>query len=355
MGTVSINKAPVRFDLLDGLRGIAAIAVMTYHYTENNGLHWLEGAWVAVDLFFILSGFVIAHSYGSKILDGMKFWQFARARLVRLGPLYWLGLTIGLIAALLPGSYVRTAHMTTAEIFSAFGSGIVFLPYFSHLSSPLGWPVFPLNVSAWSLFFELFVNVVFFVFVFYGRTLATFKFALLWIGIYFLCIVGFRPINPGWSTAGFAFGFPRVIAEFFAGVLIYTLRGRMKRPSRLLTVFAATVSILGFTVSSLKLAFLNSITFMPLTILLMASFSVEGVAKAACKYFGRLSYPLYIIHMPFYWLIVELFDVKSLPPIGQTLCLGMSCIGAASALAILDQRIGGILNAALNRPKISVA
>jgi peptidoglycan/LPS O-acetylase OafA/YrhL len=90
-----------RFDLLDGLRGLAAIAVMVHHFTQHNGLHWLGGAWVAVDLFFILSGFVIAHSYGIKLLAGMPLRQFLLIRLNRLGPLYFFGLLIGLIAALL--------------------------------------------------------------------------------------------------------------------------------------------------------------------------------------------------------------------------------------------------------------
>jgi hypothetical protein len=76
---MNVNENKVdRFDLLDGLRGIAAIGVMIYHYTLHNGLHWLGGAWVAVDLFFILSGFVIAHSYGNKILNGMGIQQFLR-------------------------------------------------------------------------------------------------------------------------------------------------------------------------------------------------------------------------------------------------------------------------------------
>src|SRR5476649_797527 len=90
-----------RFDLLDGLRGVAAIAVMLHHYTQHTGWDWFGGAWVAVDLFFVLSGFVIAHSYSKKILNGISFRDFTSVRLVRLAPLYLLGLALGVCAVFL--------------------------------------------------------------------------------------------------------------------------------------------------------------------------------------------------------------------------------------------------------------
>jgi peptidoglycan/LPS O-acetylase OafA/YrhL len=70
----------MRFDALDGLRGIVALAVVIYHYGDHLGLPWLPHAWVAVDTFFILSGFVLAHSYTRRVHAGMGFVDFARKR-----------------------------------------------------------------------------------------------------------------------------------------------------------------------------------------------------------------------------------------------------------------------------------
>jgi peptidoglycan/LPS O-acetylase OafA/YrhL len=61
-----------RFDALDGLRGIAALAVVFFHYGERMGHEWLPHAWVAVDTFFVLSGFVLMHAFGRRIAQGMS-------------------------------------------------------------------------------------------------------------------------------------------------------------------------------------------------------------------------------------------------------------------------------------------
>lgn len=152
-----------RVDLLDGLRGAAAVAVMVGHLTQRNSLRWLPGNWVAVDLFFILSGFVIAYSYTSKILGGMSGLEFLITRVIRLLPLYFAGLLVGLTAAAIavadrPDLYV--------QVVKAFGLGTILLPYLNWRELPfqvvaLGHPIFPLNEPAWSLFFESAINVLF--------------------------------------------------------------------------------------------------------------------------------------------------------------------------------------------------
>lgn len=79
-GNKSMLKPVTRFDALDGIRGVAALAVMAYHYTKCGSLRMLLGAEAAVDLFFMLSGFVLMHSYGGKIARGMRFREFLGAR-----------------------------------------------------------------------------------------------------------------------------------------------------------------------------------------------------------------------------------------------------------------------------------
>lgn len=65
----------IRFGALDAIRGLAAIAVMFLHYAGQNALGWIPRAWMAVDIFFIMSGFVLMHSYAQKIGGGGSILQ----------------------------------------------------------------------------------------------------------------------------------------------------------------------------------------------------------------------------------------------------------------------------------------
>src|SRR5882762_11377334 len=99
------NAAPQRhtFVLLDALRGAAALCVVVYHYVGilyNHKWEWPPSAFLAVDFFFLLSGFVIMHAYARRLAAGMPTQQFFMVRLIRLYPLYFLGTTIPIIAGL---------------------------------------------------------------------------------------------------------------------------------------------------------------------------------------------------------------------------------------------------------------
>ena len=134
---INISKnTDERFYMLDGLRGVAAILVMFYHYGLYKGMHWIVGAWVSVDLFFILSGYVIAHRYREKIVSGLGIFEFSKIRLIRLWPLYFLGLLIGLLDAAMTPSNLQTVgknNMELAAVFSAF-----FVPYLNSNTWPMG-------------------------------------------------------------------------------------------------------------------------------------------------------------------------------------------------------------------------
>ena len=317
--------------MLDGLRGVAAIVVMFYHYTQHNGLHYFGGAWVAVDLFFILSGFVIAHSYSKKISEGMSFKEFMTFRLIRLGPLYILGLAIGLASITI--SFINSTEflVSTRQILTAGFFGIFWLPYFNNYSWPFGTenitgPIFPLNDPAWSLFFELAVNIIYFIYLNKFHKAPQLK-LVIFLFVVFICVtIGFRQVNPGWGGENFIFGFPRVVAEFFLGSLIYTLGSHNKHYSKPFIIFIGIATFFCFFIGSGKIAFICSLTLIPMTVIVMSTVTVTGYFRKVCKILGDISYPLYILHFPMYRLVYELFGMNALTPQVQTILIGSFCI-----------------------------
>ena len=166
-GNRTKNTVIRAFPALDGLRGIAAILVAVYHYRGDfNGFGDFPAGdgYLAVDLFFVLSGYVLSHAYLSRFQRGMSVSQFMRARFIRLYPLYFIGLilgTIGFITGLEPGVNLTNGSVTKTLMLEAF-----MLPSWPKL----GHPLFVINPVAWSLFFEIVVN---FLFVLFWKRLGT--------------------------------------------------------------------------------------------------------------------------------------------------------------------------------------
>lgn len=139
------------FLTLDALRGVAALAVLVLHMPPLTGL--VFHAYLAVDLFFIMSGFVIAHAYERRLLAGWSPGDFIRTRVVRLWPLYLLGTAVG--AAVFAGVAGDAVGFAVLGVLVA--AAVVMMPL------PLGAEVqiFDLNRPAWSLFFEMVANVLY--------------------------------------------------------------------------------------------------------------------------------------------------------------------------------------------------
>jgi peptidoglycan/LPS O-acetylase OafA/YrhL len=330
---------------------------MVYHFTQHNGLHWLGGAWVAVDLFFVLSGFVIAFSYGDKILQGMTFREFVWLRFIRLAPMYFLGLGLGLLAILLSMLKAEALQIDPRQVITAFTLGLVWLPYFHDGIWPFGTgripgATFPLNDPGWSLFFELLVNLVFFFWVYFSRKSSSLVLVLLAGGAFIFCTFWLKQINPGWGAENFYFGLPRVIAEFFFGTLIFTLGLHLKVYPKTLLLIVSTLVLISISISNTKVALVNTFLLLPLTVILMSTVTVTGRLRAICKALGDLSYPLYVLHFPLYRLAFALGDIKSLTPVTQTLLIGGLCASISFLLIGIDLKIRKWLTARLLPTKL---
>ena len=119
-----------RYLALDGLRGVAALSVMIHHLISYRGTTVFNNAGAAVDLFFILSGFVITHSYGARLQNGMSVFEYMCRRVIRLYPTFILGLVIGgpILYVLMKAGL---ADYSKRDILDGIIHNGLFLPYFA--------------------------------------------------------------------------------------------------------------------------------------------------------------------------------------------------------------------------------
>jgi peptidoglycan/LPS O-acetylase OafA/YrhL len=298
--------AAARFEILDGQRGIAAIAVLLYHL--ESPLHRVaEAGYLAVDLFFLMSGFVVAGAYEARLLDGWGVLGFMRQRLQRLWPLYILGLALGIacfeiVKVLRPDLPVIFPPAPMAEVVL---SSLFFLPQIQSYAGP----IFPFNVAAWSLSVEIFGNLVYAMFVRALRNTALMAIA----GIGFAMIV-FSVLRKGNLDIGFgraADGYVRFMFSFPVGVLLYRLHsaGRLslpRLPAWLPLVLTAMILAGVFGHGGVSDLVAVGIAF-PAILLMSLSQPQSQLLARLCAGAGAASYALYMLHPPLIALAAALW------------------------------------------------
>lgn len=299
------TQGRVNYDSFDGLRGIAAMAVAFFHLAPHAGLEWImPHGYLAVDLFFVLSGFVIAQAYGARLKAGMGLRQFMAVRLVRLYPLYFLGQVLGFWVLIV------TDHELLAVV-KAFLAGILLLPIpVQHGGIPL---IFSLNGPSWSLFFEIAINLAFVFLVMLSR-----KRMLCLIAASAVALVAtsvrFGGLDVGWNLYNFLGGLPRVAFSFLAGVFLLSLAPRLRAGNlvpallMLLVLVILTAAPRGWWFDALVVLFV-----LPIIVLAAAAWQPAGVMARLCRQLGRISYSIYIIHAPLLYLGSWLIETWHLP------------------------------------------
>ncbi|UAK26067.1 acyltransferase family protein [Sphingomonas nostoxanthinifaciens] len=281
---------------LDGLRGLAAFVVVVHHVGTTIGVDIAPSAIYAVDFFFLLSGFVVARAYEDKIADGrMSAGTFALVRAVRLYPAVLLSLVIS------------AAFHLTGGVADADATGTAYLALFliPCLSTNM---LFPLNPPLWSLLLELIANAGH-VAMLTGpdrrRTVAHAAMAaMVGLGALLFAILAYRSIAIGPKPETALGGVARIAFSYGLGVLLY----RMRRDGLLRAIdgkvpFLLGVAILtGLLLPQLPHETLLCVIFVLLLspITLVAGFATPGSAMIdrCCTILGKLSYPLYALHMP---------------------------------------------------------
>lgn len=313
-----------RFELLDGLRGVAALCVIFYHYFEAFATspidqHFNHG-YLAVDFFFILSGFVISYAYDDRWKDGLTTGQFFRRRLVRLHPMVVMGVIVGLVCFIIQGCEKWDgSHVGITAIMLATLLNLFLIP-----AVPGSLPevrgngeMFPLNGPNWSLFFEYIGNIMYALFIHKMSTQALKRlvsFTGILLGTFAICnLSGAGHIGVGWTLAEWNFpgGLLRMTFSYSMGMLVArTFKPREIKHAFLICTLLLVAAFAVPHVGGENFLWLNGaydtfcvICLFPAVLYIGACGKIgEGSGGKACRFLGDISYPIYTVHYPLMYL-----------------------------------------------------
>ena len=288
------------------MRGIAAFSVAIYHGTIIfGGKPLLPRAYLAVDFFFLLSGVVVAYAYEARLLLGNRF-EYLQTRVIRLYPMIIVGAVLGIsVVATSPGA----RELPTGIIGVLFLLAALCLPLLKPDVFPGTSSITPVNGPSWSLFFEIFINVVYGFIAKHLTTKLLITIVIVSLAAESIGIFHFQNADFGVHVSQFWWGFARVVYPFFTGVLIcrITSGGGIRTPP-VAPALLAILLILTFFIRTHGLAtavvdLADIAVVYPGVILLAMEERPSDSQNRILVWLGLLSYPLYIIHMPiFMWL-----------------------------------------------------
>lgn len=310
------------YDILDGLRGVAAVMVVIFHIFEtftggNHLVQVINHGYLAVDFFFVLSGFVIGYAYDDR-WGKMTLKGFFKRRLIRLHPMIIAGMIVGAIGFYFSASAIVFPGISQVPVWKLL---LVMAIGFTLIPVPLsmdirGWgEMHPLDGPAWSLFFEYIGNLLYGLFIrkFSKTLLAIFVFIFGCILVHYAVTSPTGDVIGGWSLdpKQLRIGFTRLLYPFFAGLLLSRIvkPGQIKRAflwCSLLVILILSIPRIGDGAHLWMNGLYDSLVIIfifPLIVYMGASGEVKGkYASKICKFFGDISYPLYITHYPIIYI-----------------------------------------------------
>ena len=395
MTTVSTAFADSKkhYALLDGLRGVAALLVLWHHVFEGYSFAGggpilvVNHGYLAVDFFFILSGFVLSYAYDDRWGKSLTFGSFIKRRLIRLHPMVVMGAVLGAITFLLQGSvqWDGTRVATSVVMWALLISMFMIPAVPGGLREVRGnGEMFPLNGTNWSLFFEYIGNLLYALFI---RRLSTrwirVLTVLLGIALAFFSLFdvsGYNQLGIGWTldAVNFVGGLLRMLFPFTLGMLISRefreydgagaglfrplyIRGSFWICTLVLVVLfhvpyieariplcaGGTISGTGFfaaanfgalSLNALFELFCIMVVF-PLLVVFAASGSMEGrKSQNICNFLGDISYPLYAVHYPFMYLFYAYLIKNQVYTFAETWPLALAVCAFSILVAWLSLR-----------------
>lgn len=356
---IDIKSSKPHYEILDGLRGVAALLVVLFHVFEihSHGDHSkqiINHGYLAVDFFFLLSGFVLGYAYDDR-WGKMTLKDFFKRRIIRLQPMIIIGSIIGALLFYFQDSpalgWGGINEVPVWKMLLVMLIGFTLIPVGKGLDIR-GWnEMHPLNGPAWSLFFEYIANIVY--------ALILRRVSKVVLAILVVVAAGFTIhyalTNPngdiigGWSiddSTQLKIGFIRLAFPFLAGLLLARI-GKLRYTKNaflsaaLLLVVLLSVPRLGdadsLCLNGLYECFCLIIMF-PFIIWLGAGGKVQGYkASKVCKFLGDISYPIYITHFPIAYVYMAWVTNNNLT-LEQSWHYGLLVVIAAVATAYLAMR-----------------
>ena len=296
---------------LDAIRGVAAIFVLTRHSGDLFGGWQFIHSYLAVDLFFVMSGFVISVAYDESLLSTkLSVIDFIKVRVIRLYPLYLLALVLSILLTLHHAGHDLSAFNWAGLSVQVF-LGLLLIP------SPISTGnLFPLNGPSWSIFFEIIANVAYAKFRFYLTNRALLLVMVVSAFILTSYVLVKHNMDFGFNWKNGIGGLPRVLYSFAAGVMIYRLRKIMlyKRISNnwmTLLVLSIVMLLLGLPVTHYVELYDLLVVLVIFPTLVLFSTYIEPTTNSKLEtvygILGLTSYAIYIFQVPFVWAYSGMF------------------------------------------------
>ncbi len=340
----AFSDSKKHFLILDALRGVAAIVVVLFHILEvySGGDHvnqMINHGYLAVDFFFMLSGYVMAHAYDDR-WGSMSVKSFFKRRLIRLHPMIILGMTIGALCFYFGESayFPKIAGTEVWQLLLVLLVGYTLIPLPPSMDIR-GWnEMHPLNGPAWSLFLEYIANILHALVL---RKLSKTVLSIL-VAIAALALIHLAVTSPGGDIIGgwsvepeqLRIGFTRLLFPYMAGML---LRRAVKVSSgkntfllcSLLLVAALSFPRVGGHENVWANGLYDSLTVILLFPLIIYAGAIGEIrhrlTEKVCTFLGDISYPVYIIHFPFAYVFYAWVTENKIP-LGQGLLAGSAML-----------------------------
>lgn len=342
------------YAILDGLRGVAALVVVWFHIFEAYATSQLDQivnhGYLAVDFFFVLSGFVIGYAYQDR-WDKINLKDFLKRRVFRLQPMVVFGSILGASLFFVQEYEAwKTATITISSLLVAMLMNMFLIPDTPSTEIRGIGEMFPLNGPSWSLFFEYVAYILYGIFL---RRLSV-KLLTLWVAVmatvigYFALFGGYGGIGTGWTLTPFEFlgGSLRVLFSFSVGLLLF----RVFKPLKVKNTFLISSLVLILATAMPRIGdentlYLNGLyelccifIIFPSLIYFSASESITSkTTEKICKFLGEISYPLYLVHYPFIYWYYGWVKTNELP-FSETLPQALSLFFGSILLAYLAHR-----------------
>lgn len=366
---IPLSSKP-RFEILDGLRGVAAMIVVAFHlfetYSSGPSDQILNHGYLAVDFFFVLSGFVIGYAYDDR-WGRMTTWDFFKRRLIRLQPMVILGTLIGAFWFYFGSAPGFELVMQTPwwKLLLIMILGCIMFPTPPSMDIR-GWKeINSLNGAQWSLMWEYIANIFYALFVrrFSTALLAVFVFLSAFLTIDLaLDLDAFGLLAPrayarytviggfGLTPDQIYIGICRLLYPFFGGLLLYRLsrlRINFRHGGMLWCSLAVAATLVVPNIGGETHQWLNGLycavvilIVYPLIVAAGAGSPLKGRrTTAVCKFLGLISYPLYITHYPMIYVQMNWAAQHADAPLGTHIWVAVSIFIASIAVAYASVKV----------------